>query len=232
MLLFLRSERQFQDQLSGCWFLNQNKHGNSRGKKNQRCLLFLIQALGWSNHPELDVRSMIPFLCRMEHYRLMTPGEKLALLVLLCYIKCSDSWLIYGHHSTLDILFKCFFFWWFMKPWSEFIQHFTNQLGVKKKISSNELISIEIEPGSLVGQTVLHFLFPVFSSILFHLFHASLSSIFCISKPCHLAFCPLTSNCHFKLSPNGVKKLSSVFHSRKFKIHCHIASHYSWQFPQ
>lgn len=46
---------------------------------------------------------------------------------------------------------------------------------LKKKISSNELISIEIGLGSLVGQTVCC-TSTVFSSVLLRLFHASLSS--------------------------------------------------------
>lgn len=46
------------------------------GEKNERCLSCLIQTLGWSNHPDLDFRSMIPFLCRTKHYRLIVPREK------------------------------------------------------------------------------------------------------------------------------------------------------------
>lgn len=80
MLLFLKNEKWFYGQFSWCWFLKQIKHGNSRGK-NQRCLSYLIQTLGWSYHPELDFRSMIPFLCRMKCYRLTVPGEKASSLL-------------------------------------------------------------------------------------------------------------------------------------------------------
>jgi len=59
-----------------------------------------------------------------------------------------------GNHLTLDILFK-FFFSVIHEALIGIQKALHESTGsLKKKISSNELISIEIGLGSLVGQTV------------------------------------------------------------------------------
>lgn len=78
-----------------------------------------------------------------------------------------------GNHLTLDILFK----WLFSVIHEALIgiqkalHESTRSLKKKKKISSNELISIEIGLGSLVGQTVFctstFQYFPQFFSVYF-----------------------------------------------------------------
>lgn len=67
-----------------------------------------------------------------------------------------------------------------------------------------------------MGQTVC-FTSTVFSSLLLHLFHASLSSIFCLSKPCHLASSSVASHCLSKPSPNGGGGCHPYFSPQ---IHC------------